>query len=630
VAGDSEEHLYQGVTELLGKMWRQVIDVSAVSPVFPVSDAFQAAVTDVIRRSSVFIGILGGDGSPTPEQADGVVIEAGRRPIEIEYAVATTLGVPKLLYVRESLLDSDSWLTRFFRDVSKEHFFRGFTYDDELLKWLPDDLVLLTPQQDEATGPVASPAENANASPGATSTKQPRFLEETLRAFAVAEALRLLLDQIVIRRSILLFGLLEPPTGLAGLFLNSLGISREAVLELLGRKLSRGSKRAIDLTGLVDTAEKIVKFINLVLAQAPFSDSLRIALSAAESVAAEQNVDLHPDHLFIALMRSTEEGPGWIGWMLGSEKAEWIRRTLSDWSADTPFTEDSLRDKAIAAGLYSPASASSDAASKDDLLNFKQSASAMVNIVLKQDTVPPLVVGVYGPWGSGKSTYLELVKMGLLAEYDKIRKASDGSMAINLLVVEYDAWAYSDAPKLWAGLITKIAKKLDDDLGWSGRIKYLFKSHRARLVGGVLLGLIPLVLAVPAVLLGLLKPLSAGLASAAAGPLISVVSAWLNQRQAVYGNVRALASKFDSAPASGVINSIQDEFRDALESWIKQKTGADAADATTSTTTTSRSSYSSMSLTAVRSRGSSTYWRRSSSREGNLHCVYGCGHACRL
>ena len=29
-----------------------------------------------------------------------------------------------------------------------------------------------------------------------------------------------------------------------------------------------------------------------------------------------------------------------------------------------------------------------------------------------------------------------------------------------------------------------------------------------------------------------------------------------------------------------MINSIQDEFKDALESWIEQKTGADAADAT--------------------------------------------------
>jgi ActR/RegA family two-component response regulator len=421
-----------------------------------------------------------------------------------------------------------------------------------------------------------------------------RFSPEALRLFALAEALRRRLNQKAIFRSFLLFGLLDDtPTGLAGLFLSSLGISRDAMLELIERKLNRGAKR-IDATNLVESATAIARLIdaqslgryvlsdNVIIAiTAAFSDNVRSALSAAETVAAEQgSSEVQPDHIFIALIRSTEDASGWIGWMLGSEKAEWIRRTLADWSADTPFTEYSLRDRAIAAGLYSPASASSDAAAKDDLLNFKQSASAMVNIVLKQDTVPPLVVGVYGPWGSGKSTYLELVKKGLLAQYESIKKASDGSKAINLLVVEYDAWAYSDAPKLWAGLITKIAKKLDEDLGWWGRIKYLFKTHRARLVGGILLGLIPLVLAVPVVLLGLLKPLSAGLVSATAGPLISVISAWLNQRQAVYSNVRSLASKFDSAPASGVINSIQDEFRDALESWIKQKTGADAADAT--------------------------------------------------
>lgn len=409
-----------------------------------------------------------------------------------------------------------------------------------------------------------------------------RLSTGTLRVLAIAEALRRRLDQPMIFRANLLLGLLtETPTGLASFFLSSLGISSEAMLELLGRKLSRGRKRTIELADLLKTAEPIAKLIDpRTLTEFPLSGNVLIALAGAESIASGQSVDeVQPDDIFVALIRSLEEEPGWTGWMLGKEKTEWVQKALAEWPNGT-FTEEGLRDKAITAGLYSPASASSDTASKDDLLNFKQSASAVVNIVLKQDTVPPLVVGVYGPWGSGKSTYLELVKTGLLAEYERIKRTSDGSKAINLLVVEYDAWAYSDAPKLWAGLITKIAKKLDEDLGWRGRIKYLFKTHRAKLVGGFMLGLIPLALTVPVVLLGLLKPLSAGLVSAAAGPLISVVSAWLAQRHAVVGNVRSLASKFDSAPASGVINSIQDEFRDALESWIKQKTGADAADAT--------------------------------------------------
>jgi hypothetical protein len=148
VAGASGEDIYRRVTELLKNMGHQVIDVSAMAPVFlPVSDAFQSAVTELIQRSGAFVGILAGDAGPAEEHADGVVIEPGRKPLEIEYAAARTLGVPQLLYVRESVLDRDSWLARFFREVSKEQFFRGFTYDEELLKWLPEDLLLTRRQQ---------------------------------------------------------------------------------------------------------------------------------------------------------------------------------------------------------------------------------------------------------------------------------------------------------------------------------------------------------------------------------------------------------------------------------------------------------------------------------------------------
>jgi DNA-binding winged helix-turn-helix (wHTH) protein len=746
VGGASEEDIFRRVTELLKNMGHEVIGRHWAWSAVPQPEVFETSVKERIRRCSVFIGILGGDNDQR-EQTDSVAVETGPSATEIEYFAAATLAVPQLLYVRQSVLDSNKLPFTLSPDAPKPHFERGFIYDEELLKWLPEDLGLITRQQQEASaerrpelggnnskttelgageegynenfeamrdqvaplnqpegkiyafgpffldtrtrsllrdgqllplrpraygvllklvenntrlitrdelmdsvwGPDLHVAPNAldhqisqlrsalddqasnpeyirtiprqgfqfiatarvlrrfeepgetvigtfeapsmPAEGGAASSAEalppvePSFPSpyppETLQAFAVAEALRRRLDHLLISRTNVLFGLMAADTGLAGLVMNRLGISRDAVLELIGRRLSRNSKRALDLADLLETAESIAKLIDeRSLAQFPFSDNLRTALKSAESLTLETSPVglLWPDYIFVSLMRSLEDDPGFIGWMLGKEKREWIQKTFADWLGDA-FTEEGLRDKAITAGLYSPPSASSDAASKDDLLNFKQSAQAMVNIVLKQETVPPLVIGVYGPWGSGKSTYLELVKKSLLSQYDEMKKRSERSKAVNLLVVDYDAWAYSDAPKLWAGLITKIARKLDEDLGFWGRIKYLLKTHRARLMSGLLLGLIPLALAIFAGVFGLLKPLAAGLVSAAAS-LISVASAWLAQRQAVFGNVRSLASKFDSAPASGVINSIQDEFRDALESWIKQKTGTDAADAT--------------------------------------------------
>lgn len=435
--------------------------------------------------------------------------------------------------------------------------------------------------QGTARTPATSSSEGPKLAHSVSSATGLPYSQSSLRSMSLAEELRIAWNRPEIRRTVLLCGLLaESPDSPVSTFMSSLGISKPELLDLIGGRLVRGPARiTAALIGLKTSTNELIDAElpdRLALTQNAL-DALRVAHSIAQELGDDE---IEPRHIFAGLMRSDEEVPGWIGWMLGEEKAQWIRSTLDEWPKGSLFTEESVRQKAVEAGLYSPASASSDAASKDDLLNFKHSANAMVNIILKQDTVPPLVIGVYGPWGSGKSTYMELVKKELLSQYNRIKKSADKSTPVDLLVVEYDAWAYSDAPKLWAGLITRIAKKLDEDLGLWGRTRYMFNTHRRKLLSGILLGLIPLVIGLPVFAFGLVKSLPSWAPSpsviSAVGAVFSAVYAWLTQRQAVFKNVSSLASKFDSAPASGVINSIQDEFKDALESWITQKTGSDS------------------------------------------------------
>lgn len=62
---------------------------------------------------------------------------------------------------------------------------------------------------------------------------------------------------------------------------------------------------------------------------------------------------------------------------------------------------------------YSASSAFADTAAQQDTLGFEQYAQALAEIIVKPETIPPVVIGIYGPWGSGKSTFLELVKRHL-------------------------------------------------------------------------------------------------------------------------------------------------------------------------------------------------------------------------
>jgi hypothetical protein len=233
----------------------------------------------------------------------------------------------------------------------------------------------------------------------------------------------------------------------------------------------------------------------------------------------------------------------------------------------------------LVAALYNPPTAHPDDAAEQDLLGFDPYADALADIILKDETKPPLVIGVYGPWGSGKSTFMNIVR-GKLAERSGGRRSRSlagwrpwrprAAPTPEVIPVGYDAWAYADAPKLWAGLVADVARHLDAKLGWYGRTVFLFRRHLRQLVVALLLGLIPVALLLLAASTRYLGDTvqDLGLQAKVLGLVVTTVLALLPagiaQRQPVSAGVASLAAQFDSAPASGVINGIQDELNHAL------------------------------------------------------------------
>jgi hypothetical protein len=191
----------------------------------------------------------------------------------------------------------------------------------------------------------------------------------------------------------------------------------------------------------------------------------------------------------------------------------WIRETLEQ-SGSKTLTEDDVLLAALKVGLYAAPTAFHDGTAENDSLEFGEYADALVNIILKPQTVPPLVVGIYGPWGSGKSTFMRLVRDRLIertappaqsrlkpyvvsrfVRAKRLFRRTDAAPKLDptsrLIPINYDAWAYADATKLWTGLIERIARELDAELGWWGRFKYLCDSNLRKLLAAFLLGLLP-------------------------------------------------------------------------------------------------------------------------------------------
>jgi hypothetical protein len=95
----------------------------------------------------------------------------------------------------------------------------------------------------------------------------------------------------------------------------------------------------------------------------------------------------------------------------------------------------------------------SDAPSEKDFLRFDRYLTPLLDAIADPETETPLTVGIFGPWGSGKSTVLGLLRARLEARSEEF------------LVVEFNPWIYRSEPNLLTPLLHTLRDALDDGAG---------------------------------------------------------------------------------------------------------------------------------------------------------------------
>src|SRR5690348_10214474 len=88
-----------------------------------------------------------------------------------------------------------------------------------------------------------------------------------------------------------------------------------------------------------------------------------------------------------------------------------------------------------------------DSPSKNPSLGFEATASALARII--RDSPPRFAVGIFGDWGSGKTTLM-----------DEIRR----KLAETVVSVEFNAWRYEREPQLLIPLLDTVRGAL---VGWA-------------------------------------------------------------------------------------------------------------------------------------------------------------------
>lgn len=179
----------------------------------------------------------------------------------------------------------------------------------------------------------------------------------------------------------------------------------------------------------------------------------------------------HPDRLRAALMRFFERK------LVEDELASW-REYL-----DVPEPPPVLAEPGFARDYIDP----EDTTVAPDHLGVDADVQALARLLCAKTVEPPLSVGLFADWGTGKSTFMQRLKssIGVLSRRAEEAEARGVSTAYQSGVVPiwFNSWQYMDA-NLWASLVThlfdSLAKHLSGDAG-ANALEEMRKSLYGRL-----------------------------------------------------------------------------------------------------------------------------------------------------
>lgn len=221
----------------------------------------------------------------------------------------------------------------------------------------------------------------------------------------------------------------------------SMGQSAQAALEKAVAKANRVGSKLIELDHLVFGALSV-------------SENRQVATLNSLGVTAEA-----------ASALSTEEKQETIGAQSVNAVDAMTPADGLTGAATVTGTTGTTSPEAVARSLM--AGYNSDDAAGDDLLNITEEVNTLASVLAAREVEPPLSLGLFGEWGTGKSFFMKKLEARIKTLADDAKKAEEqqieSAYCSSVLQITFNAWSYIDSD-LWASLTSEIFENLASEI----------------------------------------------------------------------------------------------------------------------------------------------------------------------
>ncbi|MDQ1708527.1 MAG: hypothetical protein QOJ88_1738 [Pyrinomonadaceae bacterium] len=184
----------------------------------------------------------------------------------------------------------------------------------------------------------------------------------------------------------------------------------------------------------------------------PLSKHVRAALIAAAALANEHGFAIRTRHLIRGALSISE--CSLIKALLAAGVDAGRIASLDEPAAEQP--EPRATRRPTQAGIRS------DEPEGEDLLDIKAEVEALCTVLASRDVKPPISLGLFGEWGSGKSFFMKKME-ARFNELKEVGRQPGSSYCANIVQLWFNAWHYMDT-NLWASLAQEIFDKLAQEL----------------------------------------------------------------------------------------------------------------------------------------------------------------------